>query len=80
VVNRHLDALTYAGNPMNLADLEAEAGDRCSFCSRRHPGQGLLDKLFAENAFDGVFSFWRGIPLDRSILGAGGVRVLGIWR
>jgi len=48
----NLDALTYAGNPMNLADLEADAGDRYRFVRGDIRDRELLDKLFVENPFD----------------------------
>ena len=65
----NLDALTYAGNPMNLSDLGNEAGERYRFVHGDIRERKLLDKLFAENRFDGVFHFAAESHVDRSILG-----------
>ena len=67
VVN--LDGLTYAGNPMNLVDLEETVGERYRFVRGDIRERELLEKLFAENAFDGVFHFAAESHVDRSILG-----------
>ncbi|MDF1555814.1 MAG: dTDP-glucose 4,6-dehydratase [Deferrisomatales bacterium] len=67
VVN--LDKLTYAGNPTNLAGLEAEPryrfvhGDICD--------QALVDGLFSEEGFDAVVHFAAESHVDRSIEGPG---------
>jgi dTDP-glucose 4,6-dehydratase len=65
----NLDALTYAGNPMNLSDLEEKAGERYRFVRGDIRERKLLDNLFAENRFDGVFHFAAESHVDRSILG-----------
>lgn len=76
-----VDALTYAGNPANLADLE-QGGDlefvRADICDR-----AALEPLFA-SGIDWVVNFAAESHVDRSILGAqefirtnvGGVQVL----
>ncbi len=67
VVN--LDALTYAGNLENLADVETSAqyqfvrGDICD--------AAVLDSIFAEHAIDTVVHFAAESHVDRSISGPG---------
>ena len=65
----NLDALTYAGNPMNLSDLEEHAGELYRFVYGDIRERKLLENLFAENRFDGVFHFAAESHVDRSILG-----------
>ena len=65
----NLDALTYAGNPMNLSDLQEEDGERYRFVHGDIRERKLLEKLFAENHFDGVFHFAAESHVDRSIHG-----------
>ena len=68
VVN--LDALTYAGNPENLADIEkAEGGKRYFFergdiCDRQK-----VESLFAKYKVDAIVHFAAESHVDRSILG-----------
>jgi dTDP-glucose 4,6-dehydratase len=63
----NLDALTYAGNPANLADLAANPtyrfvhGDICD--------AALLDRLFTEEDIDTVIHFAAESHVDRSIEG-----------
>ena len=72
----NLDALTYAGNLMNLADIESrynrseperryifERGDICD--------QALVESLFAKYEIDTVVHFAAESHVDRSILGPG---------
>lgn len=64
-----LDALTYAGNRQNLADLEGVANLRFvkgDICDR-----SIIDKLLAEEAIDKVVHFAAESHVDRSILGPG---------
>jgi dTDP-glucose 4,6-dehydratase len=65
----NLDALTYAGNPMNLEDIASEMSDRYQFLHGDIRDAGLLDKLFSENDFDGVVNFAAESHVDRSIVG-----------
>lgn len=64
-----LDALTYAGNRANLANLEQEAvfrfvqGDICD--------RTLIDTLIAEETIDTIVHFAAESHVDRSILGPG---------
>jgi dTDP-glucose 4,6-dehydratase len=64
-----LDALTYAGNRQNLADLEGVANLRFvqgDICDRV-----LVDALLSEEAIDTVAHFAAESHVDRSILGPG---------
>lgn len=64
-----LDALTYAGNRNNLADLEGRANFRFvkgDICDRT-----LIDTLLAEASVDTVAHFAAESHVDRSILGPG---------
>ncbi len=64
VVN--LDALTYAGNLENLADLKGEA--RLEFVKGSILDEALLDRLF-RTGFDIVFNFAAETHVDRSLYG-----------
>jgi dTDP-glucose 4,6-dehydratase len=65
----NLDALTYAGNPMNLSDLKKLARGRYLFVRGGIGDRDLLRKLFAENHFKGVVNFAAESHVDRSIDG-----------
>jgi len=65
VVN--LDALTYAGNPENLAEIEAAPGYR--FEHGDITDAACLARLFAEEGIDTVVNFAAESHVDRSILG-----------
>jgi dTDP-glucose 4,6-dehydratase len=61
----NLDALTYAGNPANLADL---AGDpRYVFSHGSIGDTNLVPRLLAEHAIDAVINFAAESHVDRSI-------------
>ena len=61
----NLDALTYAGNPANLADL---AGDpRYVFAHGSIGDAELVARLFADHAIDAVVNFAAESHVDRSI-------------
>ena len=61
----NLDALTYAGNPANLADL---AGDpRYVFVHGDIGDTALVTRLFAEHQIDAVVNFAAESHVDRSI-------------
>ena len=61
----NLDALTYAGNPANLADL---AGDpRYVFAHGDIGDPALVTRLLAEHAIDAVVNFAAESHVDRSI-------------
>jgi len=61
-----LDALTYAGNPANLAGLRGTAG--FAFVHGDVCDGGLLEKLFREHHFDTVVHFAAESHVDRSIV------------
>ena len=61
----NLDALTYAGNLANLADVEAHG--HYTFVKGDIQDADLLTALFAEHAFDGVIHLAAESHVDRSI-------------
>ena len=61
-----LDALTYAGNPANLAGLDGAAGYH--FVHGDICDGDLLARLFREHAFDTVVHFAAESHVDRSIV------------
>ncbi len=63
----NLDALTYAGNPENLAEIEAAPGYR--FEHGDITDAACLARLFAEEGIDTVVNFAAESHVDRSILG-----------
>lgn len=65
----NLDALTYAGNLANFKDLAPEHAARHRFVHGDIRDAALLQRLFAEENFDGVVHFAAQSHVDRSILG-----------
>ena len=65
----NLDKLTYAGNPANLADIEADP--RYRFVKGDICDAGLVARLFAEEQIDTVVHFAAESHVDRSIDGPG---------
>ncbi|MDR3123430.1 MAG: dTDP-glucose 4,6-dehydratase, partial [Treponema sp.] len=66
----NLDALTYAGNPAGLADIERSHGGGRYFFERGDIGDhGLVESLFARYDIDTVVHFAAESHVDRSILG-----------
>jgi dTDP-glucose 4,6-dehydratase len=66
----NLDALTYAGNPANLAEIEAAyGGDRYFFEKGSIGDAALVDGLFERYRPDTVVHFAAESHVDRSILG-----------
>lgn len=63
----NLDALTYAGNPESLGDLESQPAYR--FVHGDITDRECLDRLFEEEAIDTVVHFAAESHVDRSILG-----------
>ncbi len=61
----NLDALTYAGNPENLKDVEGDA--RYIFVRGDVKDRELLEQLFKEHGFDTVVHFAAESHVDRSI-------------
>jgi len=65
----NLDALTYAGNPANLENLDPGVAERYQFVRGDIRDSALLGKLFSENEFAGVIHFAAESHVDRSIHG-----------
>jgi dTDP-glucose 4,6-dehydratase len=65
----NLDAVTYAGNPANLEDLESGQASRHQFFHGDIRDLSLLERLFQGNDFDFVVHFAAESHVDRSILG-----------
>jgi len=61
----NLDALTYAGNPANLADLSQDS--RYSFAEGSIGDETLVARLLAEHDIDAVVNFAAESHVDRSI-------------
>ena len=66
----NLDALTYAGNPENLADIDASfGGSRYFFVKGDITDRASVEKVFIDYAIDTVIHFAAESHVDRSILG-----------
>ena len=65
----NLDALTYAGNAGNFKALPHEHEGKYGFVHGDIRDEALLDRLFEEEALDGVIHFAAESHVDRSILG-----------
>jgi len=64
----NLDALTYAGNPTNLADIASADDGRCRLVHGDIRDSVVLKSLFDENGFDAVVHFAAESHVDRSIV------------
>ena len=62
----NLDALTYAGNPENLRDVEHDS--RYTFVHGRIEDEGCVEKVFAEFKPDAVINYAAETHVDRSIM------------
>jgi dTDP-glucose 4,6-dehydratase len=65
----NMDAVTYAGNPANLADLEDRMPERYRFVHGNICDGPFLEKLFQEEPIRGVIHFAAESHVDRSIHG-----------
>ena len=65
----NLDAVTYAGNPANLEDLEPGQATRHQFFHGDIRDVSFLERLFQDYDFDFVVRFAAESHVDRSILG-----------
>ncbi len=69
----NFDALTYAGNPENLADIDASHGKngdgRYVFVHADICDRAAVEKAFADHGIDAVVHFAAESHVDRSILG-----------
>ena len=63
----NLDALTYAGNPENLAALAPDSVARYRFVQGHIQDRELVSRLFDEESFEGVINFAAESHVDRSI-------------
>ncbi|MBR4174795.1 MAG: GDP-mannose 4,6-dehydratase, partial [Lachnospiraceae bacterium] len=61
----NVDALTYAGNPANLKDIENR--DNYTFIKADITDRAAIEKIFAENDIDRVVHFAAESHVDRSI-------------
>lgn len=65
----NLDALTYAGNPANLVDVETKHGSKHCFVHGSICDEALVDRLFLDHAIDTVIHLAAESHVDRSIDG-----------
>ena len=65
----NVDALTYAGNPANLADVAPAAGARYVFHKADIADAPAIERIFEEGKFDAVVNFAAESHVDRSITG-----------
>ena len=68
----NLDALTYAGNPENLRDVEASAGDRYTFIHADLANAQAVADAFAGRSSDAVINFaaglWKSVTVNSGTL------------
>lgn len=64
----NLDLLTYAGNPANLEDVAARAGDRYAFARGDIGNVDLVEHLLAEHRVDAVVNFAAESHNSRGVL------------
>ncbi len=64
----NVDALTYAGNPNNLADI-AEGDRRYEFCQADIADRAAIDEIMARHKYFAVINFAAETHVDRSISG-----------
>ncbi len=69
VVN--LDALTYAGNPLNFEDMSEDVKERYVFVHTDIRDRSKIKELFESNEFAAVVHFAAESHVDRSIVGPG---------
>ena len=62
----NLDALTYAGNPLNVIDIEKNYPDRYTFIKGNITDKKLVKKIFRESQIDYVVHFAAESHVDRS--------------
>jgi len=62
----NLDALTYAGNPMNLVDIEEKYSDRYTFIKGNITDEKLANKVFDKYDIECVIHFAAESHVDRS--------------
>ena len=62
----NLDALTYAGNPLNVIDIEENYPDRYKFIKGDITDEKLVKEIFSQNEVDQVIHFAAESHVDRS--------------
>jgi len=67
VVN--VDALTYAGNPLNLKDIEQRFSDRYAFIQMDICNKADMSRIFIDYEIDTICHFAAESHVDRSIVG-----------
>src|SRR5687767_4851434 len=65
----NVDALTYAGNPANLADFVEPLGARYVFHQADIADPNAMERVFFESRSDAVVNFAAESHVDRSITG-----------
>ena len=65
----NVDALTYAGNPANLAGFVEPCGERYAFHHADIADTAAMERIFAGGKFDAVVNFAAESHVDRSITG-----------
>lgn len=63
----NVDALTYAGNPENLAEVAGRYGSRYRFHHADIADRAAMERIFSEGQFDAVVNFAAESHVDRSI-------------
>jgi dTDP-glucose 4,6-dehydratase len=63
----NVDALTYAGNPANLAGIEERYGERYEFVQSDIANRGQIEALMRQHQFFAVVNFAAESHVDRSI-------------
>ncbi|MHA3775269.1 dTDP-glucose 4,6-dehydratase [Verrucomicrobiota bacterium sgz303538] len=63
----NVDALTYAGNPANLAGVAEQYGDRYEFAKADIANRGQIDEVLSRHPFFAVVNFAAESHVDRSI-------------
>src|SRR6478735_843748 len=63
----NVDALTYAGNPANLAGIAEEYGDRYEFHQADIANAQQMEEIFAKHQYFAVVNFAAESHVDRSI-------------
>ena len=78
----NVDKLTYAGNPMSLADIEARFGTRYAFCRADIVDRAAMAEVFDRFDIDTVCHLAAESHVDRSIVGPGDfiqTNIVGTW-
>src|SRR5215475_647233 len=63
----NVDALTYAGNPDNLAGVAEQCGERYEFYQADIADREAMDRIMAKHKFFAIVNFAAESHVDRSI-------------